>query len=91
MGSLIAGIARLSRVHASDEKVLTLVVADAWQRRGIGAQLVRSAVAVSRKEGTSRVIAKLSPDNVPMRELLAENGFTFEKRDGLLLASLAIA
>jgi acetyltransferase len=87
-GTVIAGIARLSRVHASDEKSLTLVVADAWQRRGIGAQLVRSAAAVSRKEGVSRVVAQLSPDNIPMRELLAEHGFTFEDRDGVLVATL---
>jgi len=87
-GPVIAGIARLSRIHATDEKSLTLVVADAWQRRGIGAQLVRSAVAVSRKEGVSRVIAQLSPDNLPMRELLAEHGFTFADRDGVLVATL---
>ncbi len=87
-GTEIAAVARLSRVHASDDKSLTLVVADAWQRRGIGAQLVRSAIAVSRKEHVARVVAQLSPDNAPMHELLAEHGFTFEDRDGLLVASL---
>ena len=87
-GPVIAGIARLSRVHASDDKSLTLIVSDAWQRRGIGAQLVRSAIAVSRKEHVGRVIAQLSPDNAPMHELLAEHGFSFEDRDGLVVASL---
>jgi acetyltransferase len=87
-GTEIAGVARLSRVHASDDKSLTLVVADAWQRRGIGAQLVRSAIAVSRKEHVARVFAKLSPDNGPMHELLAEHGFAFEDHDGLIVASL---
>jgi acetyltransferase len=88
-GSAIIGIARLSRVHASDDKMLTMIVADAWQRRGIGSQLVRSAVAVGRKEGISRVLAMLSPGNEPMRDLLAEHGFTFEDRDGMVQASLA--
>ncbi len=87
-GPVIAGIARLSRVHASDDKSLTLIVSDAWQRRGIGAQLVRSAIAVSRKEHVGRVIAQLSPDNAPMHELLAEHGFSFEDRDGLVVAAL---
>ncbi len=87
-GPVIGGIARLSRVHASDDKSLTLIVSDAWQRRGIGAQLVRSAIAVSRKEHVGRVIAQLSPDNAPMHELLAEHGFSFEDRDGLVVASL---
>ena len=89
-GPVIAGIARLSRVHASNDKSLTLIVSDAWQRRGIGAQLLRSAIAVSRKEHVGRVIAQLSPDNAPMRELLAEHGFSFEDRDGLVVAALTM-
>ena len=89
-GPVIAGIARLSRVHATNDKTLTLVVADEWQRRGIGAQLVKSAVAIERKEGISHILACLSPDNIPMHELLAEHGFSFEQRDQLVLASLSM-
>ena len=61
----IAGVARVSRVPASDDRVLTLVVADAWQRRGVGAALVRTAVEVARGEGVAHLLAELSPDNVP--------------------------
>ncbi len=86
-GPVIAGIARLSRILAADRR-LTIVVADAWQRRGIGAQLIRSAVAVGRKERVRRVIAELPAGNERLRELLAEHGFTFKERDGTLLASL---
>ena len=84
----IAGIARVSRIPASEDRLLTLVVADAWQRRGIGAALVRSAVQVARGEGIANLLAELSPDNRPMRELLASEGFTFEDRGEVLLASL---
>ena len=80
----------LHRFHATEDKQLTLVIADAWQRRGIGTQMVRSAIAVARKEGTERVIARLSEDNHPMRDLLAEHGFVFEGRDGQLFASLGL-
>jgi acetyltransferase len=89
-GPVIAGIARLSRVHATNDKTLTLVVADEWQRRGIGAQLLKSAVAIERKEGISHILACLSPDNIPMHELLAEHGFSFEQRGDLVLASLSM-
>ncbi len=89
-GPVIAGIARLSRVHATNDKTLTLVVADEWQRRGIGAQLVKSAIAIERKEGISHILACLSPDNIPMHELLAEHGFDFEQRGELVLASLSM-
>jgi acetyltransferase len=89
-GTEIAGIARVSRVPASDDRVLTLVVADAWQRRGIGAELVRSAVAVAGGERVDHLVAELSPDNRPMRELLTSEGFALEERGEVLLASLSV-
>ena len=56
---------------------------------GVGAALVRSAVEVARGEGVAHLLAELSPDNRPMRELLAASGFTLEERGEVLLASLA--
>ncbi|HEU0244215.1 MAG TPA: bifunctional acetate--CoA ligase family protein/GNAT family N-acetyltransferase [Candidatus Limnocylindrales bacterium] len=87
-GVEIAGIARVSRIPASEDRLLTLVVADAWQRRGIGEALVRSAVQVARGERIANLLAELSPDNHAMRELLGSEGFTFEERGDVLLASL---
>jgi acetyltransferase len=90
-GPELAGICRLPRVQAGEDRVLTIIVADAWQRRGIGTQLLRSGVAVGRKEGTTRVLAQLSRDNGPMRDLLADEGFSFEEHDGILVASLDVS
>jgi GNAT superfamily N-acetyltransferase len=70
--------------------VLTLVVADAWQRRGVGAAIIRSAIDVARGEGVDHLLAELSPGNAPMRELLASEGFASSERDGVLEASLAV-
>ncbi len=86
----IAGVVRLSRIHATDDRQLTMTVADAWQRQGIGAHLVRGAVRVAKGEGVAHVIAELAPDNAGMRELLADEGFAFEDRGELLVATLAI-
>jgi acetyltransferase len=87
-GTAVAGVARLSRVHASDEQELSLVVADAWQRHGIGRELLNSAIAVARAERAHQIVARLSPENGPMRSLLAEAGFSFDDRGELLVASL---
>jgi acetyltransferase len=89
-GPEIAGVSRVSRVHASDDRHLTLVVADSWQRRGIGGALVRAAIAVARGEHVAHLRAELAGDNLPMRELLASDGFSFAERDGMLLASLPL-
>ena len=67
--------------------MLTLTVADAWQRRGVGAQLVGSAVQVARGEGVANLVAELAKDNAGMRELLADEGFAFEERGRVLVAT----
>jgi GNAT superfamily N-acetyltransferase len=70
--------------------MLTMVVADVWQRRGVGEQLVRSAVDVARGEGVAHLVAELAPDNRGMRELLADAGFGFEDRGDVLVATLPL-
>ncbi|HEY6014086.1 MAG TPA: GNAT family N-acetyltransferase, partial [Candidatus Limnocylindrales bacterium] len=87
-GSVVAAVVRLSRIHATEAMELSLVVADAWQRRGIGRELLKSAIDVARTERASEVVARLAPENRPMRTLLEEAGFSFEDRGALLLATL---
>jgi acetyltransferase len=85
-----AAIARVSRIHASDDRHLTMTVADAWQRRGVGACLVRAAITVAKGEGVANLVSELSPRNARMRELLEAEGFTFEEREGVVVATLPI-
>ena len=87
-GPPIAGVARLSPLHGTDRKELTLVVADAWQRRGIGRALVEASLDVAAAEGVSALVAELAPENEAMRELLDDAGFAFEQRDGMLFATV---
>jgi acetyltransferase len=87
-GRAVAGVARLSRSSAGEERELSLIVADPWQGRGIGRELLRSAITVGRAEGSREIAARLSPDNGPMRSLLAEEGFSFETHGDLLVATL---
>ena len=58
-GPEIVAVARISREHASEDRMLTMVVADAWQRRGVGARMVRSAVIVAQGEGVANLVAEL--------------------------------
>jgi acetyltransferase len=90
-GAEITGVARLSRDSATADQRLTLVIADPWQRRGIGRGLLECAMAVAREEGAGRVVAQLGAENAAMRGLLAGAGFTFEDRDGVTVASFSPA
>jgi acetyltransferase len=89
-GSEIIGVARISRVHASDDRMLTMVIADAWQRRGVGARIVQSAIVVARGEGVANLVAEVAPENVGMRELLSDEGFTFTGQGEGLVAALPL-
>ncbi len=87
----IIGMSRQVRMHASDDRHLTMVVADGWQRQGIGAKLVQAQEAVARGEGVANLISELAPENVGMRELLESEGFAIEEQEGHLRARLAIS
>jgi hypothetical protein len=45
---------------------------------------------VAQGEGVASLVAELRPDNVRMRDLLAEEGFSFTEREASLEASLAL-
>jgi acetyltransferase len=84
----VIAMSRQVRIHASDDRHLTMVVADAWQRHGIGALLVQAQKAVAKGEGVSHLIAELPPENIGIRELLESEGFTIDEEG--LRATLAI-
>ena len=87
--SQIVGVARLSRIHATEDAQLSLVVSDAWHGRGIGTELLRSAMDVATRERIGSLVAALSPRNEGMRRLLERAGFGFEERAGQLFATRA--
>ena len=86
----VIGMSRQTRIHASTDRHLTVVVADAWQRHGIGARLVEAQRAVAQGEGVTNLIAEVPRDNVGIHELLENQGFAFKEVDGQLQATLTI-
>jgi len=55
-----------------------LLVADAWQKRGIGRALLRRLVEVARRERMTRVYADILATNVRMQHLCGELGFVLD-------------
>jgi RimJ/RimL family protein N-acetyltransferase len=73
--SRAVGVARFVRqwtAPASAEVAVT--VADAWQRRGLGALLVGLLVEAARSAGVDAFVAYALPNNVGIRRLLARHG-----------------
>jgi RimJ/RimL family protein N-acetyltransferase len=72
----IVGVVRYAawngRPHVAE---VAAVVADDWQRRGIGGSLTRLLILRARSNGIARLTATTTWDNYPARALLARAGF----------------
>lgn len=78
----IVAVGRLSKAHAIPAAEFAILVADRWQRRGIGTELLRRLVAIARAEGLERIWAEMLSDNVGMRRIAERVGFRVEERPG---------
>jgi acetyltransferase len=89
----IMGVVRLSKLHASNEARLSILVADPYQGTGLGGELVRRTVDVAKRENLERISATLTDDNQVMRHLFEKLGFTIEssaENPRLLTASISL-
>ncbi|HEU4671727.1 MAG TPA: GNAT family N-acetyltransferase, partial [Candidatus Limnocylindrales bacterium] len=82
-GPRIAAIARLSKAHARPTAEFAILVADRWQRRGLGAELLRRLVGIARDEGLERIGADMLASNAGMRRTAESVGFTIVDDGGL--------
>jgi len=72
---LLMGIIRLSRIHATNEARLSILVGDPYQGIGLGKELVHRAVEVAKNERMSRLNAILTADNQRMIRIFEQLGF----------------
>jgi acetyltransferase len=74
---MIVGVARY--VAASGEEGETaefaIVIADAWQRRGLGRALLELLIEGARQHGLRKLVGGVLAVNAPMRALAAATGF----------------
>ena len=71
-------VARYARTGPGSADV-AMVVADAWQGKGIGRRLLVRLLDVGRARGISRFEGEMLAENEPIRGLLASLGFTFHR------------
>ena len=74
----VMGIVRLSRIHATNEARLSLLIGDPYQGIGLGGELVHRAVDVARRERMDRLTAVLTGNNQVMRHIFEKFGFSMQ-------------
>ena len=87
----LAGIARLIRKHSDNNAEVAFLVADKFQNRGLGTQLLSVVIDIAREEGISGLEGATLSDNFGMRDMFVRAGFEFSPpEDGVVNAFLSL-
>ena len=78
-GETLIGVARY--VRDGDAAEFALVVADAWQGRGIGSRLLAKLIDVARGRGLARLYGDILGTNLPMLQLVRKLGFQLRRHE----------
>jgi acetyltransferase len=74
-GHSIIGVGRLKPSPAGDEAEFALLVADPYQGRGLGLEMLKRLIDVGRAERLKRITAEISPENTAMQAVARKLGF----------------
>lgn len=76
----LIGVARYARLEDPSTCEFALVVADAWQRIGIGRRLLEKLINVARSRGFTRITGEVLSTNRGMQALVRKLGFGLRLR-----------
>jgi acetyltransferase len=79
----IMAVGRLTRSPCAGEAEVAVLVADRFQRCGLGSELLGRLIQVGRGEHFERITATILPENMTMRALAARHGFEVVKDSDL--------
>jgi acetyltransferase len=75
-GERIVGVSRYARLPGTDEAECAIVVADDWQGRGLGTELMRSLGTAARSHGIRALVGTSLGENRRILEWARRFGFT---------------
>jgi acetyltransferase len=81
-GSEVVGVGRLNRVIGTEEAEVGVIVTDAYQNRGLGAELLRRVIRVAREEGICALTSEMMADNLAMQVVSKALGFEVHMQNG---------
>ncbi|HET7079762.1 MAG TPA: bifunctional acetate--CoA ligase family protein/GNAT family N-acetyltransferase [Chloroflexia bacterium] len=78
----LVGVGRLSKSRTANDAEFAVLVADAYQRRGIGTELLRRLVQIGRDEKLSRITGEILIENSGMVRTSRNVGFQIRSHAG---------
>jgi acetyltransferase len=89
-GETLLGVARYVLDKDNESAEFAIVVADAWQGRGIGRRLLGKLVDGAHRHGIKRLYGDILAMNRPMLELARKLGFRLSRHEDPTLTRAAI-
>ena len=71
----VLGVGRLSRIHDENAAEFAMLIADPWQRQGLGTALLGLLLEIGRQEGLERICAEILHENRGMQHVCRKLGF----------------
>ncbi|MFG0262687.1 MAG: GNAT family N-acetyltransferase [Novipirellula sp. JB048] len=75
----LAGVGRLVADADHHEVEFAILIADAWQGRGLGSTMMDYCLKVSEQWGVKQIIAEIAPQNRRMLVMFAQRGFKLNR------------
>jgi acetyltransferase len=87
----IVAVGRLSKLRNRNEAEFALLVTDAYQKHGLGSELLRRLIAIGKQENVDQITAYILDQNRGMRRVCENLGFRFERDEpGVIKAILDV-
>ena len=77
----VVAVGRLSKRRGTDEGEFALLVSDAYQRKGLGSEMLGRMIAIAKSEKMTRLTADILAENTGMRRLCTKHGFHLTSTD----------
>ncbi|MGL5066162.1 MAG: GNAT family N-acetyltransferase [Microcoleus sp.] len=74
----ILGVARLSKLHGTNEAEFALIVSDRYQHRGLGTELLRRLLQIGKEEKLRAIVGYILNSNYQMQSLCKKLGFELQ-------------
>jgi acetyltransferase len=84
----VLGAGRLSKSHGANEAEFAMLVADQYQKQGLGTELLRQLIQIGRDEDLDAITAEILHENRPMQRVCEKLGFVMKRTPDFVDARL---
>jgi acetyltransferase len=86
----VLGAGRLSKSHGANEAEFAMLVADQYQKQGLGTELLRQLIQIGRDEALDAITAEILHENRPMQRVCEKLGFAMKRTPDFVEAHLPL-